>query len=148
MPSRFLQEVPREHISLVERELFTPEMDLFSERRHVRQAARKNTYTGKTYNSVENISQFFRERGVTPPPAPGAGKKAPVIPIPQKVAEPKTKKRRRGLRAGVTVEHPRFGKGMLLRREGDGDDAKLTISFPGYGLKKLVAKYADLKVEE
>jgi DNA helicase-2/ATP-dependent DNA helicase PcrA len=35
----------------------------------------------------------------------------------------------------------------LLRREGDGDDAKLTVSFPGYGLKKLVEEYAGIKEE-
>ena len=38
-------------------------MDLTAERYDVRQAARRNTFTGKTYNSVENISQFFGERG-------------------------------------------------------------------------------------
>jgi DNA helicase-2/ATP-dependent DNA helicase PcrA len=36
----------------------------------------------------------------------------------------------------------------VLRREGEGDDAKLTISFPGYGLKKLVQKFAGMTVEE
>ena len=37
---------------------------------------------------------------------------------------------------------------MVLRREGEGDNAKITVSFPGHGLKKLVAKFAELKVEE
>jgi hypothetical protein len=32
-----------------------------------------------------------------------------------------------------------------LRRDGEGGDAKLTISFQGYGLKKLVEKYAELE---
>jgi DNA helicase-2/ATP-dependent DNA helicase PcrA len=36
----------------------------------------------------------------------------------------------------------------VLRREGDGEDAKLTISFPGYGLKKIVAKYAGITLDE
>ncbi|MCP5118260.1 MAG: UvrD-helicase domain-containing protein [bacterium] len=148
-PSRFLKEVPSDYIAQVERERDTPEMDLFTERHDVRETARKNTYTGKTYNSVENIAQFFRERGMTPPaPEKPTGRKAEVIPLPQKTAAPKPRRRRRGLRAGTTVEHPRFGKGMLLRQEGEGDNAKLTVSFPGHGLKKLVAKYANLKVEE
>jgi len=34
-----------------------------------------------------------------------------------------------------------------LKREGDGEDAKLTVSFPGYGLKLLVEKYAGIKVD-
>ncbi len=50
------------------------------------------------------------------------------------------------VRAGATVAHPKYGKGLVLRREGDGDEAKITVSFPGHGLKKLVAKYASLKV--
>ena len=48
----------------------------------------------------------------------------------------------------MTVEHPRYGRGMVLRREGDGERAKLTVNFPGHGLKKLVVKYAGLKVTE
>ena len=39
---------------------------------------------------------------------------------------------------GSTVEHPKYGRGTVLRREGEGEDAKLTVSFPGYGLKKLM----------
>ena len=50
------------------------------------------------------------------------------------------------VRAGATVAHPKYGKGLVLRKEGDGDEAKITVSFPGHGLKKLVAKYASLKV--
>ncbi|MCX6621774.1 MAG: hypothetical protein NTY38_12010 [Acidobacteria bacterium] len=46
------------------------------------------------------------------------------------------------------IEHPRYGRGMVLRREGEGEDAKLTVSFPAHGLKKLIAKYAGLKLEE
>ncbi len=39
------------------------EVDLHAERYDVRQAAKRSTYTGKTYNSLDNISQFFDERG-------------------------------------------------------------------------------------
>jgi DNA helicase-2/ATP-dependent DNA helicase PcrA len=35
----------------------------------------------------------------------------------------------------------------VLRREGEGDDAKLTVSFQGYGLKKLVEKFAGITEE-
>src|ERR1039457_3056357 len=42
---------------------------------------------------------------------------------------------------------PNTAAARLLRREGDGDDAKLTVSFPGYGLKKLVEEYAGIKEE-
>jgi DNA helicase-2/ATP-dependent DNA helicase PcrA len=50
------------------------------------------------------------------------------------------------LRPGVRVRHPLFGVGTVLRREGDGDELKLTVSFPGVGAKKLVARYAGLEI--
>jgi DNA helicase II / ATP-dependent DNA helicase PcrA len=53
-----------------------------------------------------------------------------------------------GFQAGAVVNHPRYGRGTVVRREGDGEDAKLTISFPGHGLKKIVEKYAGIKVKE
>jgi DNA helicase-2/ATP-dependent DNA helicase PcrA len=50
------------------------------------------------------------------------------------------------IRPGVRVRHPLFGVGTVLRREGDGDDFKVTVSFPGVGAKKLVARYAGLEL--
>jgi len=50
------------------------------------------------------------------------------------------------LRPGVRVRHPLFGVGTVLRREGGGDDLKLTVSFPGVGAKKLVARFAGLEL--
>jgi DNA helicase II / ATP-dependent DNA helicase PcrA len=49
---------------------------------------------------------------------------------------------------GSKIEHPRYGRGTVLRREGDGDDAKLTVSFPHFGVKKIVEKFAGIKIEE
>src|SRR5207249_767486 len=34
-----------------------------------------------------------------------------------------------------------------LRTEGSGDDLKLTVSFISHGLKKMIAKYAELENE-
>jgi hypothetical protein len=53
-----------------------------------------------------------------------------------------------GLGAGSVIRHPKYGRGTILRREGEGEDAKLTISFPGHGLKKIVEKFAGIKVDE
>ncbi len=69
LPSRFLNEVPvalREKLSPYS-EPQADEVDLFAEQSDVRQSVKKNLYTGKTYNSVENIAQFFAERGMPPP---------------------------------------------------------------------------------
>jgi DNA helicase-2/ATP-dependent DNA helicase PcrA len=50
------------------------------------------------------------------------------------------------LRPGVRVRHPLFGVGTVLRRDGGGADLKLTVSFPGVGAKKLVARFAGLEL--
>jgi DNA helicase-2/ATP-dependent DNA helicase PcrA len=33
----------------------------------------------------------------------------------------------------------------VLIREGEGEDAKLTVLFPRHGMKKLMEKFANLK---
>jgi DNA helicase-2/ATP-dependent DNA helicase PcrA len=50
------------------------------------------------------------------------------------------------LRPGVRVRHPLFGVGTVLRREEGGENLKLTVSFPGLGAKKLVARFAGLEL--
>ena len=169
LPSRFLNEVPaglRERLSPYS-EPHTEEVDLFSEQHDVRESVKRNLYTGKTYNSVENIAQFFAERGMPPPSGltqrPPVQKPAPVTSAPpvtnsiaKSVASPaatpavkpaakfagKPVGKSGGLRSGAVIQHPKYGRGTVLRREGDGEDAKLTVSFPGYGLIKIVEKYA------
>ena len=69
-------------------------------------------------------------------PAPAAGGDAPPAAAADDAA----------IRPGIKVRHPLFGVGTVLRREGDGADFKVTVSFPGVGAKKLVARYAGLEV--
>jgi len=49
-----------------------------------------------------------------------------------------------GFVPGEYVHHGKYGRGLVLRREGKGDQMRLTVSFPGYGQKKLIQKYAKL----
>jgi DNA helicase II / ATP-dependent DNA helicase PcrA len=51
-----------------------------------------------------------------------------------------------GLKPGAKVRHPLFGVGTVVRSEGAGDELKLTVSFLGIGAKRLVARYAGLEV--
>jgi len=142
-PSRFLSEVPKALTEDLNPKQRTQQVELSSERYEVRESAKRNLYTGKTYNSVENIQQFFAERG-KPAQTPVAS--APVAKV-QPIRMPQPAPRKKGIRAGSTIRHPKYGRGTVLRREGDGDDAKLTVSFPGYGLKKLVEKFAGIQEE-
>ena len=52
---------------------------------------------------------------------------------------------RSGLGKGIRVRHPRYGEGIIFAREGDGEDAKLTVQFRSHGMKKLVEKFAQLE---
>jgi DNA helicase-2/ATP-dependent DNA helicase PcrA len=49
-----------------------------------------------------------------------------------------------GLRIGQTVEHAKFGIGVIVSTEGRGDDARLQINFGGSGMKWLALAYAKL----
>ncbi|HUV30582.1 MAG TPA: UvrD-helicase domain-containing protein [Acidobacteriota bacterium] len=49
-------------------------------------------------------------------------------------------------RVGCIVSHPTFGRGKIARAEGFGESLRLEIMFPGVGMKKIMAKYARLRV--
>jgi DNA helicase-2/ATP-dependent DNA helicase PcrA len=80
--------------------------------------------------SLDNIAQFFGGRGSSSP--------RPKI----EVAEPKGAI---GFKSGQRVKHPKYGEGVVFRREGDGEDAKITVQFTRFGVKKLVEKFAQLE---
>jgi len=211
IPSRFLAEIPRPLTEKASASVDIPQVELMAERWEVRESVKKNLFTGKTYNSVDNISQFFSDRGMPsprgltpstppsakpqappppppparkpepakvlqmpllagldapPPPPPKAAAPPPPPPPPRPTAPPRPPQpvavrppgfggparvggqlKKKPFGPGSYVDHPKYGRGTVLKREGDGDDAKLTINFPGIGLKKLVEKYAGLKVE-
>jgi DNA helicase II / ATP-dependent DNA helicase PcrA len=149
-PSWFLSEVPENLIADMSPRDAPGELDLFSERHAARQSAQRNTFTGKTYNSLENISQFFGERGLPfnankPAPSTPLASQLPRPPIPAKPLPTAPPPQRRAARTGMSVQHPKYGTGTVVKREGEGDDAKITVNFPRFGLKKLIEKYAGLK---
>ncbi|MGA7886531.1 MAG: UvrD-helicase domain-containing protein [Acidobacteriaceae bacterium] len=88
---------------------------------------------GGKADSVDNIARFFSGRGGVPP----------------KGARPKLDlgeaKGATGFQSGQRVRHPKYGEGIVFRREGEGDDAKITVQFSGFGVKKLVEKFAQLE---
>ncbi len=49
-------------------------------------------------------------------------------------------------RAGKFVEHPTFGRGRITSVDGFGESLRLEISFTGVGTKKIMAKFAKLRV--
>jgi len=49
---------------------------------------------------------------------------------------------------GYNVEHDRFGKGKIIKLEGNGADKKAVIFFPNHGSKTVLLRFANLKVLE
>jgi DNA helicase-2/ATP-dependent DNA helicase PcrA len=100
-----------------------------------RPAANRN-FTARRTNarpnagSLDNIAQFFGARG--------AQAKRPKLDIPEATGST-------GFKSGNRVRHPKYGEGVVFKREGDGDDAKITVQFSGFGVKKLVEKFAKLE---
>ncbi|MFI5056856.1 MAG: ATP-dependent helicase [Candidatus Acidiferrales bacterium] len=46
---------------------------------------------------------------------------------------------------GRKVRHPNYGVGTIVGVEGDEDDRRLSVSFPGRGTKKFIERYAQLE---
>jgi DNA helicase II / ATP-dependent DNA helicase PcrA len=143
--SRFLEEVPPallQDLGSPRRPAYAPASDYSTARHYAyededqrpaherRDTPQRSQYSGPSYNSIDNIAEFFASRG----------KKfsRPKVEIPQQTG-------RTGFRPGQRVRHPKYGEGTVYKREGDGEDAKITVQFPRFGLKKLVEKYAQLE---
>jgi DNA helicase II / ATP-dependent DNA helicase PcrA len=92
--------------------------------------SRPSGRTAAPRQSLDNIGSFFAARG-------------------QKISRPKLEVEapigKTGLKQGSRVRHPKYGEGIVFRREGDGDDAKITVQFQQHGVKKLVEKFAQLE---
>ncbi|HEY1936737.1 MAG TPA: UvrD-helicase domain-containing protein [Candidatus Angelobacter sp.] len=153
VPSRFLEEVPPQlleelgtartravaqyqdsdyaerHYSYEDEDQSTPSR-ANQQPASARTKPRNGGYSGPKYNSIDNIAEFFASRG----------KKftRPQIPV-EKAAGGGS------FRPGQRVKHPKYGEGVVYRREGEGENAKITVQFPRFGLKKLVEKYAHLE---
>ena len=113
----------------------------------VDESARKpaaNKYGGKTYNSVDSVQEFFRRRDERLG-GKGAGNYQSQAARPKPRPAPATPNAPASFVPGSYVRHSKYGRGLVLRREGSGDQTKVTVSFPGYGAKKLIEKYAGLE---
>ena len=85
--------------------------------------------------SIDNIARFFGGKG-------GAVKfgalARPAMDLPESSGAA-------GLKKGARVRHSKYGEGTVLMREGEGEDAKLTVMFSRHGMKKLMEKFANLE---
>ena len=49
-------------------------------------------------------------------------------------------------KVGQHVEHKKFGQGVIINLEPEDDDLKVEIQFEKVGMKRLMAKYAGIKI--
>jgi len=169
-PSQFLNELPLESVddlsrgpswlsfarsSTVKENKYTVSA-LRGERPHEKARA---VYTGKTYNSADAITEFFSKK---------SGQQTAISNHQSAISDHKEKplsgfdklkalssnnsenanrisQIENGFVPGTHVRHSKYGEGLVLRREGTGDNVKLTVSFHGFGQKKLIEKYAHLE---
>ncbi len=90
-------------------------------------------------NSIDNIARFFVGRAGGGKPgafARPAARSSMDLPEPSGAS---------GLQKGARVRHSKYGDGTVLMREGEGEDAKITVLFTRHGMKKLMEKFANLE---
>ena len=120
-PSRFLTEIPEQLVEL-EMGSLDPTSGASGSVDRSRRPAPAKAYQGKTYDSPAAVGKFLqRAKGSKP-------------------------KARRKLTSGALVRHNQYGRGRVLQVENTGVDLKVTVRFPGIGIKKLLQSYARLVV--
>ena len=94
------------------------------------QSSKARTTWENAVNSVAGAERFLRERGVDRRLGQDRGH---------------TARQSQRWKLGIKVRHAKYGIGTVLECEDDGEDSKLTISFPGYGRKIMVERFAGLE---
>jgi len=127
-PSRFLMEIPSELVDTV--------------RGSMAQIGQTRRYEPDPEYSY-SADEFLRRVRRGPVPAARQPQRASSTPS---FGRPAT---RRGADAnpllGQKVRHPEYGVGTIIGVEGDDDDRRLSVTFPGRGTKKFVERYAQLQ---
>jgi len=127
-PSRFLAEIPSELVDTVRGSMA-----------EIGQTRRYETDPEYSYSAEEFL------RRVRKGPVPGMRQAQRASSTPSFGRPPI----RRGADAnpllGQKVRHPEYGVGTIVGVEGDEDDRRLSVTFPGRGTKKFVERYAQLQ---
>jgi len=127
LPSRFLAEIPGELVETVRGSMA-----------EIGQTRRYEPDPEYSY-SPEEFLRRVRGQSV-PPSAPrrSTGSTAYARPAVKRGADANPL-------LGQKVRHPNYGVGTIVGVEGDDEDRRLSVSFPGRGTKKFVERYAQLE---
>lgn len=140
-PSRFIEEIDEQYLDLPRAEALrsvTPKIDF----RQERMGFGKSTTTGG-FNEPQKRASVPTEPPLKKesvlPPANFKKVASAQVPMFDQVASSDE------ILEGVEVMHEKFGKGKVLKVEGNAPDIKATIFFPSAGQKQLLLKFAKLK---
>ncbi|MGH9744322.1 MAG: ATP-dependent helicase, partial [Candidatus Acidiferrum sp.] len=128
LPSRFLAEIPGELVETI--------------RGSMAEIGETRRYEPDPEYSYSPDEFLRRVRGK---PAPTAASPKPARSV-SSFGKPAS---RRGANAdpmlGRKVRHPSYGVGTVVGVEGDEEDRRVSVSFPGRGTKKFIERYAQLE---
>lgn len=134
-PSRFIEEIDAQYVDILvpqEDYKYKPliDTDIFGDevnKSKLRQTKPKSSTPSPSHKpSAEQLRKLRKLRPATNPPARTSNSL--------------------NLEAGNEVEHLRFGRGTVLKLEGVGQDKKAEIDFDQGGIKKLLLRFAKLKI--
>lgn len=138
-PSRFLDEMDSAFVSFPDPEVspFFGDLPFGNENTHFQARAK-----WRSDNAPANTNRFQNTNKATPAPPPGKFKKLEnAAGSPEENGAFANK-----LEVGQRVVHERFGTGNVVQLEGNGADTKAVIQFDNAGEKKLLLKFAKLRV--
>src|SRR5215831_12311138 len=129
LPSRFLGEIPSELVDTVRGSLA-----------EIGETRRYELDPEYSYSPEEFLRRVRREQ------KPAAAPRRTAAPSSNSFTRPSAK---RGGDAnpmlGRRVRHPSYGVGTIVGIEGDDEDRRVSVSFPGRGTKKFIERYAQLE---
>ena len=130
-------------------------------RLYLSRAAQRTLYNQTSYNEpsrfLREIDSSFMKTAWQPTPSPFPSQRPSQFPSPRPVLRPAAQPAARpaatdfipdpvySFKAGMLIEHNRFGKGRILEISGDASDLKAKIRFDAYGEKLLLLKYAKMR---
>ncbi len=128
-PSRFIEEIDEQYLNLPTVSARRPEPFDFNT---ARTSFYKSMPSGSGPRTTTQPKPGMKKVSAS---APGAAAKSGVAPASSG-----------GIAPGVEVKHARFGKGKVLKLEGEEPNVKATVFFPSAGQKQLLLKFAKLEV--
>ena len=131
LPSRFLAEIPGELVDTVRGSM----AEIGETRRY--EPDPEYSYSAEEFTR--------RVRGISTPSIRATQRKAPGSTAPTFGRSAMKRGAQADPLLGQKVRHPEYGVGTVVGVEGEDEDRRLSVSFPGRGTKKFVERYAQLQ---